>query len=357
MDVYSKLLKPLLFRLDAETAHSLAFWGMGFANGALLPYLSKAAQQPSAIAGLEGKPIIVAGMQFRNRIGLAAGFDKNALLIQHWHKLGFGHVEIGTVTPRPQVGNPKPRLFRLPADRALINRMGFNNDGAEAIRKRLEHNRPDSDVLIVGGNIGKNKETSEEDAFRDYLICLEALHEVVDYFTVNISSPNTKDLRNLQKREALWRLLGNLQERNQRFGQPRPIFIKVAPDLNNLELADIALVAKETACAGIVATNTTIARSGLSTPLLAVNQMGAGGLSGLPLVEQAFHCTELFGKLLAPPMAIISSGGVMDAREVGKRIDAGADLVQLYTAFVYDGPGVVQQALDVAADPRRKTKF
>ena len=356
MDLYTKLLKPLLFKLDAERAHTLAFWGMGLGDGALLPYISKAAEQPAATAGTIERPIVVAGMQFRNRIGLAAGFDKNALLVQHWHKLGFGHVEIGTVTPRPQAGNPKPRLFRLPTDQGLINRMGFNNDGAETIRKRLELNRPDSDVLIVGGNIGKNKETSEEDAFRDYLICLEALHEVVDYFTVNISSPNTKDLRNLQKREALWRLLGNLQERNQKFGHPRPIFIKVAPDLNNIELGDIALVAQETACSGIVATNTTIGRTGLSTPLLAVNEMGAGGLSGLPLVEQGYHCTQLFGKLMQPPMALISSGGIMDAREVGKRIDAGADLVQLYTGFVYHGPALVQQALEVAADPRRKTK-
>lgn len=344
MDLYSALLKPLLFQLDAEAAHDVTMNLLRLGGKSLLPLAG--VRKSDLVQPTEA--IEVAGMFFRNRIGLAAGFDKNAYLTQLWPHLGFGHVEIGTVTPRPQPGNPKARMFRLPKDEALINRMGFNSEGAEAIRIRLEKERPDSGTLIIGGNIGKNKETTEEEAYRDYLICLEALHEVVDYFTINISSPNTAGLRSLQSREPLWKLLGTLQERNQKFGAPRPIFVKVAPDLDELALADLALVVQETGCSGIVATNTTTSRAGLLTPDAEVEKMGAGGLSGKPLRPRAAYFNSILGKLLPGHVTLIASGGIMDAGDVRERFSAGAQLVQVYTGMVYGGPAFVGQCLKAA---------
>jgi dihydroorotate dehydrogenase len=332
---YKNLLRPLLFLLDAEDAHALSFSAIAAGNGMLLPWVAQ--------VGAKQNPYLLAGIQFPNRIGLAAGFDKNALLINQWHKLGFGHVEVGTVTPRGQSGNPKPRLFRLPKDAALINRMGFNNEGAEAIRRRLEAFRQNPTQLIIGGNIGKNKDTSAEDAPRDYLLCMEALHTTVDYFTVNISSPNTPGLRDLQAREPLWRLLGELQNLNHKLGKPRPIFLKLAPDLADLELADLALVAQECSLAGLVVTNTTTARNNLLTNPGQVERMGNGGLSGLPLQERSQRFCQIARKLLPAEMAIIASGGIMSAIDAKARFAAGADLIQLYTGFVYEGPELVGQ--------------
>ena len=256
--MYQSLVKPLLFRLDAEKAHHLVF-----------DNLKRAYRVPGGAALLRGlydfqHPNLereVFGLPFRNPVGLAAGFDKNAELTDELGALGFGFVEIGTVTPRAQPGNPTPRLFRLPQDGALINRMGFNNEGADAAAARLRHRRNPN--LVIGGNIGKNKDTPNELAAHDYVACVEALHEVVDYFVVNVSSPNTPGLRQLQEREPLIELLQRVQERNQMLPTPRPLLLKIAPDLTDPQLDDILLIARETNLSGLVATNTTIARTGL----------------------------------------------------------------------------------------------
>lgn len=341
MNLYP-LIRPILFAQDAERAHSLAFSALGWAGGALLAPIAPARST------IEQPPVEIAGLHFKNRIGLAAGLDKNALRLDAWERLGFGHIEIGTVTPRPQPGNPKPRLFRLLPDQALINRMGFNNDGAEVIRARLEH-RPPSDKLIVGGNIGKNKETPEEDAHKDYIRCLLALHEGVDYITVNISSPNTQGLRDLQSREPLHRLLSELQNKNEGLLKPRPIFVKIAPDLETADLEDIVAVADATGMAGIVATNTTLSRKGLQTPLEDVERLGAGGLSGAPLTRQSQYFCEVLSQMIPPHLKLIASGGIMTPVDAAARLAAGATLVQLYTGFVFHGPALVPACVKASA--------
>lgn len=348
MNLYP-LVKPILFAQDAERAHSLAFSALGWGGGLLLAPIAPARSE------IQQAPVEVAGLRFKNRIGLAAGLDKNAIRLATWERLGFGHVEIGTVTPRPQPGNPKPRLFRLIPDQALINRMGFNNDGADAIRARLE-NRPSPDTLIIGGNIGKNKETPEEDAYKDYIRCLLALHEGVDYITVNISSPNTQGLRDLQSREPLHRLLSELQNSNEGLPKPRPIFVKIAPDLETGDLEDIVAVADGTGMAGIVATNTTLSRKGLQTPLEDVERLGPGGLSGAPLTRQSQFFCEVLSQMLPPHMKLIASGGVMSPEDAVSRLSAGATLVQLYTGFVYHGPALVPACIKAAAQSLRTTR-
>lgn len=337
------LVRPFLFAQDAERAHGIAFSAMGWAKGMLL-----GAVAPTQ-ADIEQGAVEIAGIRFKNRVGLAAGLDKNALRLHAWERLGFGHIEIGTVTPKPQAGNSKPRLFRLLPDQALINRMGFNNDGAEAIRARLEQ-RPAPERLIIGGNIGKNKETPEEDAYKDYIRCLLALHEGVDYITVNISSPNTQGLRDLQSREPLHRLLSELQSKNEGLQKPRPIFVKIAPDLDTADLEDIVAVADGTGMAGIVATNTTLSRKGLKTPQDAVERLGAGGLSGAPLTRQSQYFCELLNQILPTRMKLIASGGIMSAEDATARITAGASLVQLYTGFVYHGPALVPSCIKAIAE-------
>ena len=335
MNLYS-LVQPLLFAQNAEEAHHIAFVAMGVAGGALVRLIAPSEEE------VEKNPITLAGLRFRNRVGLAAGFDKNALRLKAWERLGFGHVEIGTVTPRPQPGNAKPRLFRLPADGALINRMGFNNDGADAIRLRLE-NRPSPTRLIVGGNIGKNKDTLEEVAYLDYVRCLERLHDAIDYVTVNISSPNTQGLRSLQAREPLLRLLSEVQNYNAGLAVARPIFVKIAPDLSGAALEDIVEVAVATGMAGLVVTNTTLSREGLSTPRSEVEAMGAGGLSGAPLTDLALAFCRKLGKMLPSELALIASGGIMKPEDATARMQAGARLVQIYSGFVYRGPALVPE--------------
>ncbi len=337
MDLYP-ILKKGLFLLDAEQAHHLTFAAMGWAGGAFLAPFTPAERLVS------NNPVAVAGLRFKNRIGLAAGLDKNALRLPAWERLGFGHVEIGTVTPLPQVGNPKPRLFRLPADEALVNRMGFNNDGADAIRNRLEA-RPSADCLIVGGNIGKSKATPDADAPADYVRCLHRLHDAVDYFTINVSSPNTPGLRGLQSREPLLQLLGAVQQANQGVARPRPLFVKIAPDLTEAEVTDIVAVAEACGLAGIVATNTTIARQGLQTPVAQVDALGAGGLSGQPLSVRAQAFAEQLRSMMPATLALIGCGGIMTGQAAANRLAAGAELVQLYTGLVYKGPSLVASCL------------
>ena len=336
--MYKALVKPALFNLDAERAHHLVF-----------DNLRRAARLPGAKALLRGlydyqHPSLareVFGLKFPNPVGLAAGFDKNAVLTDEMATLGFGFVEIGTVTPRPQPGNPQPRLFRLPQDEALVNRMGFNNDGAAVVAARLA--RRQNRQLIIGGNIGKNKDTPNEQAAADYVACFEALAEVVDYFVVNVSSPNTPNLRQLQEKKPLIDLLQQVQACNQRRATPRPLLLKIAPDLTDSQLDDILEIAKETQLSGLVATNTTISRDNLRTDTAQVAALGAGGLSGRPLRARATEVIRYLHQRSHGALPIIGSGGIHSAADALEKLAAGAALVQLYTGFIYEGPGLVSQ--------------
>ena len=279
------------------------------------------------------------GLTFPNPVGLAAGFDKDAKYTDALACLGFGFVEIGTVTPRPQPGNPKPRLFRLPADKALINRMGFNNDGAEAAAHRLKTRK---ERIIIGGNIGKNKDTPNEQAADDYEKCFRELYDAVDYFVVNVSSPNTPGLRELQDKEPLTELLNRLQAINRQYHH-KPILLKIAPDLTNEQLDDIIDIVRITELAGIVATNTTISRNGLITEVGIVNETGAGGLSGLPLKQRATEVIRYIHSRSNAEIPIIASGGIFTPADAQEKLDAGASLVQVYTGFIYEGPGIAKK--------------
>lgn len=289
----------------------------------------------------------VFGLTFSNPVGLGAGFDKNALYLIELGVLGFGFVEIGTVTPKPQAGNDKPRLFRLPADKALINRMGFNNDGVTTIKKRLaERNNSQFTIhnskLIVGGNIGKNKVTPNEDAWKDYRICFDELFDEVDYFVVNVSSPNTPGLRELQEKESLKKILSELQDSNQSKSHPKPLLLKIAPDLTQTQLDDIIALSFEVQLNGLVATNTTINHEYLQTPISKLQTIGAGGLSGLPVKQRATEIVEYISQQTKGTMPIIASGGIFNGMDAQEKLDAGASLVQVWTGFVYEGPLLVK---------------
>lgn len=285
----------------------------------------------------------VMGLTFSNPVGLAAGFDKDGKYFRLMAALGFGHIELGTVTPRPQAGNPRPRLFRLKPDRALINRMGFNNDGVETLVQRLQGPRPKG--LIIGGNIGKNKDTPNEDAAADYLFCFDRLFPYVDYFVVNVSSPNTPGLRELQDKKPLTALLQQLQSRNKETPHPKPILLKIAPDLTDEQLQDIVDIVKTTSIAGVIATNTTIARTGLQTPEATLQAIGAGGLSGAPLRNRSTEVIRYLRQQSQGSFVIIGVGGIDSPEAAREKLDAGADLVQVYTGLVYYGPGLVRDIL------------
>lgn len=283
------------------------------------------------------------GLRFRNRVGLGAGFDKNARYLRELDVLGFGFVEIGTITPLPQAGNPRPRLFRLPQDRALINRMGFNNDGAEAVAERLRMFREkfrDSEMLI-GGNIGKNKGTPNEYAWRDYRACFEALHPFVDFFVVNVSSPNTPGLRDLQEKDSLRQILARLIMGKEH--PKRPLFLKIAPDLTEPQLDDVITLSMDLGLDGIVATNTTTGREGLKTSVKKLQQIGSGGLSGRPLRPLSTQIVKYIHEKTAGQMPIIASGGIFHARDAREKLEAGASLIEVWTAFIYEGPSIVKR--------------
>lgn len=285
----------------------------------------------------------VFGLNFKNPVGLGAGFDKNALYLRELEALGFGSVEIGTVTPKGQPGNPRPRLFRLPQDKALINRMGFNNDGATTIRRRLEKYRTQQDLnngFIIGGNIGKNKVTENEDAWKDYVICFQELFDSVDYFTVNVSSPNTPGLRALQDKESLRKIFSEIESINQGKASPKPVLLKIAPDLSEAQLEDILTLATEINLSGLVATNTTISRAALTTPENTVKAMGAGGLSGHPVQQRATEVMDYLIRRLPDSIPVIASGGIFTPDDAHDRLKAGARLVQVWTGFIYEGPGI-----------------
>lgn len=280
----------------------------------------------------------VFGLKFKNPVGLAAGFDKNAEYIEDMAKFGFGFIEIGTVTPKPQPGNDKPRMFRLVPDAALINRMGFNNQGADVAAGRLMHLK-ERDGVIIGGNIGKNKVTPNEEAVNDYIYCFHALYDYVDYFVVNVSSPNTPGLRDLQEKEPLMHILNTLQDLNKQKSAQKPILLKIAPDLTDSQLDDIVEIVTETKIAGVIATNTTISREGLLSDPALVQE--AGGVSGKPLTKRSTEVIRYLATKSNRSFPIIGVGGIHSAEDAIEKLDAGASLIQVYTGFIYEGPALV----------------
>ncbi len=329
-----QLLKSLLFRLNPERAHHLTFSLIkfpAFSSIASLIYKKEDSSLKRTVFGLE----------FRNPVGLAAGLDKDAIAFNELGKLGFGFIEIGTVTPKAQPGNDKPRLFRLPKNEALINRMGFNNHGVVEAAKRLR-NRSDKS-LIIGGNIGKNKVTPNENAVDDYIICFNELYDVVDYFVVNVSSPNTPNLRDLQEKEPLTHLLNTLQTLNNTKKNPKPILLKIAPDLTNTQLDDIIDIVKQTRIAGVIATNTTISRDGLNYEKPEIEKIGLGGLSGKPLTKRSTEVIRYLKQHSNNAFPVIGVGGIHSAEDALEKLNAGADLIQLYTGFIYHGPALIRE--------------
>lgn len=335
--MYKFFIRPILFLFDPEVIHHFTF--------RLLQWKGKV---PGFITllklffSIEDKRLErnILGLHFKNPIGLAAGFDKDARLIDAMAGFGFGFIEIGTLTPKPQSGNDKPRLFRLPKDRAIINRMGFNNEGVLAAVERLKKRKSS---VIVGGNIGKNKTTPNENAFEDYNYCFEELFPYVDYFVVNVSSPNTPNLRALQEKEPLKKLLSQVKALSLAKPNPKPILLKIAPDLTVEQLNDVVEILKETKTDGVIATNTTIAREGLTTRNEDVVAMGAGGLSGKPLTKKSNEVISYLRKQLGSGYPIIGVGGIMSREDAIEKLKAGADLVQIYTGFIYEGPYFVKR--------------
>jgi dihydroorotate dehydrogenase len=332
------LIRPLLFRLDPERAHALTLRALQLAQA--LPPVGVLLRK---IYAAPPRPVRAFGLEFPNPVGLAAGYDKDGLAWQGLACLGFGHIEIGTVTPHPQPGNPKPRVFRLPAEQALINRMGFPGKGAEFVASHLKAPRPPG--LILGVNLGKNKDTPLEEAAQDYLALVQVFASLADYLVINVSSPNTVGLRRLQARDALHDLLGALQQERQvqedRLEKKVPILVKLAPDLTNEELEDALQGIQESGMDGVIATNTTLSRDGLQSSL--ANQ--AGGLSGAPLTWRSVETIRRIADLTRGRLPIIGVGGVMDADDARAKLDAGAILVQVYTGLVYRGPGLIKEIL------------
>jgi dihydroorotate dehydrogenase len=333
------VLRSLLFLFPTEAVHYFSMnvlkliCSVGFLRRAVTNYCT-----PRHIAEKE-----IFGLRFPNPVGLAAGFDKNALYLTCLEALGFGFVEIGTVTPKPQSGNDKPRLFRLPKDRAIINRMGFNNDGASIVAKRLKVWRAGGSRFIVGGNIGKNKTTPNEDAWKDYEICFRELYDCVDYFVVNVSSPNTPGLRELQEKDSLRKILSHLQTINREsMIKPKPILLKIAPDLTRSQVDDVIDLALEIKLDGLVATNTTISRDDLVTPVEKVTAIGAGGLSGAPLRKRSNEIVQYIYEKTNGTIPVIGSGGIFTGNDAREKLNAGAPLVQVWTGFIYEGPMIVR---------------
>lgn len=330
--MYKILIRRLLFRFDPEKIHHFTF-----------DFLRTFFKIPGASVMMKSifyveNPSLereVFGLKFKNPVGLAAGFDKDAKLYKELSGLCFGFIEIGTLTPKPQPGNTKKRLFRLKEDRAIINRMGFNNEGVEAAVERLKGNKN----VMIGGNIGKNKTTPNDKAVDDYLFCFEKLFPYVDYFVVNVSSPNTPNLRELQEKKPLKDLLNALQGKNQNKTVPKPILLKIAPDLSEEQLLDIIEIITETDIAGVIATNTTISREGL----ISENKNETGGLSGKPLKDRSTEVIRFLSEKSNKAFPIIGVGGIHSPEDAMEKLDAGASLVQLYTGFIYEGPGLIKK--------------
>lgn len=329
--MYKSIIRPILFKFDPEKVHHFTFSMLKFLN--YIPFVPFLIRKMYSIedSSLERE---VFGLKFKNPVGLAAGFDKDATLYKELSNFGFGFIEIGTLTPKAQPGNPKKRLFRLIDDSGIINRMGFNNGGVEAAVQRLKSNKN----IMIGGNIGKNKITPNEDAIRDYEICFDALYEVVDYFVVNVSSPNTPNLRALQDKEPLMKLLQTLQTKNTSKPQQKPILLKIAPDLTDDQLLDIIEIVQTTQIAGVIATNTTISRA----DLISENQKETGGLSGKPLTKRSTEVIRFLVEKSNHAFPVIGVGGIHTAEDAIEKLNAGASLIQIYTGFIYEGPGFVK---------------
>ena len=330
--MYKLLIRPILFQFDPEKVHYFTF--------SLIRFLSKIPGFPSLFKSLylvndKRLETEVFGLKFPNPVGLAAGFDKNAVLYEELSNFGFGFIEIGTLTPVGQEGNPKKRLFRLKEDSAIINRMGFNNGGVQEAVERLKKNKS----VLIGGNIGKNKLTPNENATQDYEICFEALFDYVDYFVVNVSSPNTPNLRELQDKKPLTELLQTLQNKNLAKPKQKPILLKIAPDLTDSQLLDIIDIVNDTQIAGVIATNTTLSREGLQSK----NKSETGGLSGKPLTKRSTEVIRFLSDKSNKSFPIIGVGGIHSAQDAIEKLDAGASLIQLYTGFIYEGPQLVNE--------------
>lgn len=381
-----QILRSILFMFDAEKVHHFSMNGLellckvGFIKKIIAHQYSCDELEVTSNELNNSTPAThnpkLLDLSFKNQIGLAAGFDKNAKYLNELEVLGFGFIEIGTVTPLPQDGNDKPRLFRLPKDKALVNRMGFNNEGVEAVAQRLKewkfkndqirsknyelridstlNSKLKNSQLIIGGNIGKNKITPNENAWKDYEICFNALHEYVDYFVVNVSSPNTPGLRELQEKEPLKKILSHLQNLNKNFIVQKPILLKIAPDLTQLQIDDVIDLAQEINLDGLVVANTSIDRINLTTTAQQFNTIGAGGLSGLPLKNRATEMVKYISKKTNGNMLIIASGGIFTGADAVEKMDAGAALVQVWTGFVYEGPSIVKNICKYMAEIKKK---
>ena len=328
--MYKFIIRPILFWFDPEKVHYFTFSIIRnlFRIPGIKSIISKIYEIKNPKLEVE-----IAGLKFKNPVGLAAGFDKDAKLYQELSCFGFGFIEIGTLTPKPQDGNPKKRLFRLKQDQAIINRMGFNNGGVQAAVERLKINKN----VLIGGNIGKNKQTTNENAINDYEICFNELYNYVDYFAVNVSSPNTPNLRELQEKEPLTKLLLALQNNKLQVKKSKPIFLKIAPDLTDEQLLDIIEIINITKIAGVIATNTTISRDGLKSK----NKSETGGLSGKPLTSRSTEVIRFLSEKSNKSFPIIGVGGIHSAQDALDKLEAGASLVQLYTGFIYEGPALI----------------
>jgi dihydroorotate dehydrogenase len=335
--MYKAILRPFFFLFDPEKIHHFVFKLIRLSNA-----IPGVAAINKKIFGIKNKKLEreLFGLKFKNPVGIAAGFDKNAVLINQLENYGFGFIEIGTATPKPQDGNPKPRMFRLKEDEALINRMGFNNIGVDAIVENLKKKRTS---LIIGGNIGKNTATSNDDAIADYVYNFNALHDVVDYFVVNVSCPNVKNLTKLQDTDFLTELLGELKIINATKKVQRPILLKIAPNLDHNALDEIIELIANTGIDGVVATNTETSRDGLKTPKEAVEKIGNGGLSGKPVRERSTEIIRYLSAKSKKAFPIIGVGGIHSEEDALEKLEAGADLVQIYTGFIYEGPNLVKR--------------
>ena len=374
-----QILRSILFMFDAEKVHHFSMNGLkllckvGFIKKIIAHQYSCDELEVTSNELNNSTPAThnpkLLDLSFKNKVGLAAGFDKNAKYLNELEALGFGFIEIGTVTPLAQDGNDKPRLFRLPKDKALVNRMGFNNDGVKAVAQRLKEWKLKNDELridltrnsklknpqlIIGGNIGKNKVTPNENAWKDYEICFNALHEYVDYFVVNVSSPNTPGLRELQEKEPLKKILSHLQNLNKNYAFQKPILLKIAPDLTQSQIDDVIDLAQEINLDGLVVANTSIDRSNLNTEHQQLEAIGAGGLSGLPVKKRATEMVEYISQKTNGNLIIIASGGIFTGADAKEKLDAGAVLVQVWTGFVYEGPAIVKNICKYLA---RRNKY
>jgi dihydroorotate dehydrogenase len=337
--MYKAIIRPFLFQFEPEKAHKITFNLLK-----TLQSVPGGLNLLSLMTPNNNKPIDLMGLRFHNRVGVAAGLDKNAELIKVWKAIGFGFAEIGTITPKSQPGNPKPRLYRLKKDEGLINRMGFNNQGLDAAIKKLAK-RPKN--YIVGGNIGKNTATPNAEAINDYLTVFNGLYDHVDYLVINVSCPNISDLKKLQDKEELNAILGSLMQKRTEKEVKKPVLLKISPDLNEHQLLDTLQLVSDHSLEGVITTNTSISREGLSLSEEQINAIGNGGLSGLPLAHRSTEIVRIVRKEMGNDFPIIGSGGIHNAEEAKAKLDAGADMLQLYTGFIYHGIGLTKRCLQM----------